>query len=233
MSQSYGPADEAEVHRHAASRHRARLHLLRHRRGLRPVHERGAARAGAEGPARPGDARHQVRLPLRGGKQVGTERDSRPETHPRGGRGLAAAAQHRPYRPALPAPRRPGGADRGRRRHGRRAGARGQGALLRPVGGGRGQHPPRPCRRIRCRRCRANIRCGSAIWRPDVIPALRELGIGLVPFAPLGRGFLTGAVKRAEEYPEGDFRRGDPRYQGENFDANCAAAKTVHDIARR
>jgi len=46
----------------------------------------------------------------------------------------------------------------------------------------------------------------------DIIPVLRELGIGLVPFSPLGRGFLTGAVKRAEEYPEGDFRRGDPRY---------------------
>ena len=65
----------------------------------------------------------------------------------------------------------------------------------------------------------------------DVIPVLRELGIGLVPFSPLGRGFLTGAVKRAEEYPEGDFRRGDPRYQGANFDANVAAAQTVRDIA--
>jgi aryl-alcohol dehydrogenase-like predicted oxidoreductase len=65
----------------------------------------------------------------------------------------------------------------------------------------------------------------------DVIPALRELGIGLVPFSPLGRGFLTGAVKRAEEYPDGDFRKGDPRYQGKNFDANMAAAQTVRDIA--
>jgi aryl-alcohol dehydrogenase-like predicted oxidoreductase len=66
-----------------------------------------------------------------------------------------------------------------------------------------------------------------------IIPLLRELGIGLVPFAPLGRGFLTGAVKRAEEYPEGDFRRGDPRYQGENFDANVQAASAVRDIATR
>lgn len=68
---------------------------------------------------------------------------------------------------------------------------------------------------------------------PRIIPLLRELGIGLVPFAPLGRGFLTGAVKRAEEYPEGDFRRGDPRYQGENFDANMRAASAVKEIARR
>ena len=68
---------------------------------------------------------------------------------------------------------------------------------------------------------------------PQIIPALRELGIGLVPFAPLGRGFLTGVVRRAEEYPEGDFRRGDPRYQGANFDANVRAAGEVRDIARR
>jgi len=66
---------------------------------------------------------------------------------------------------------------------------------------------------------------------PRIIPTLRELGIGLVPFAPLGRGFLTGAVKRAEEYPEGDFRRNDPRYQGENFDANVRAASAVREIA--
>ncbi len=65
----------------------------------------------------------------------------------------------------------------------------------------------------------------------DVIPALKELGIGLVPFSPLGRGFLTGEVKRAEEYPEGDFRRGDPRYQGENYDANVRAAEAVRSLA--
>jgi aryl-alcohol dehydrogenase-like predicted oxidoreductase len=66
---------------------------------------------------------------------------------------------------------------------------------------------------------------------PEIIPVLRELGIGLVPFSPLGRGFLTGAVKRAEDYPEGDFRRGDPRYQGANYDANLKAAQTVQDLA--
>lgn len=74
-----------------------------------------------------------------------------------------------------------------------------------------------------------------SIWErnleAEIIPVLRELGIGLVPFAPLGRGFLTGAAKRAEEYPEGDFRRTDPRYQGKNFDANVKAAKIVFEIA--
>ncbi|MGH9309924.1 MAG: aldo/keto reductase, partial [Vicinamibacterales bacterium] len=68
---------------------------------------------------------------------------------------------------------------------------------------------------------------------PRIIPLLRELGIGLVPFAPLGRGFLTGAVQRAEAYPEGDYRRNDPRYQGENFDANLRAAAAVRELATR
>lgn len=68
---------------------------------------------------------------------------------------------------------------------------------------------------------------------PRIVPLLRELGIGLVPFSPLGRGFLTGSAKRAEEYPQGDFRRNDPRYQGANFDANMQAASAVRDIASR
>ncbi len=64
----------------------------------------------------------------------------------------------------------------------------------------------------------------------DIIPLLRELGIGLVPFAPLGRGFLTGEVKRAEEYPDDDHRHTDPRYMGDNYDANVRAAKIVRDV---
>jgi len=68
---------------------------------------------------------------------------------------------------------------------------------------------------------------------PRILPLLSELGIGLVPFAPLGRGFLAGGVKRAEEYPKDDFRRDDPRFQGENFDANVAAASVVRDVAAR
>jgi aryl-alcohol dehydrogenase-like predicted oxidoreductase len=67
----------------------------------------------------------------------------------------------------------------------------------------------------------------------DVVPVLRELGIGLVPFSPLGRGFLTGTAKPAADYAEGDFRRGDPRFQGENFAANLRAAATVRELAAR
>src|SRR3954469_17397054 len=65
----------------------------------------------------------------------------------------------------------------------------------------------------------------------EILPALRTLGIGMVPFCPLGRGFLTGAVARAEDLPEGDMRRNDPRYKGGNFDANRRAAQAVADIA--
>ena len=68
---------------------------------------------------------------------------------------------------------------------------------------------------------------------PRLMPLLRELGIGLVPFSPLGRGFLTGTVKRAEEYPEDDFRRGDPRWQGANFDANMRATAIVREMAEQ
>jgi aryl-alcohol dehydrogenase-like predicted oxidoreductase len=67
----------------------------------------------------------------------------------------------------------------------------------------------------------------------QIVPTLRELGIGLVPFSPLGRGFLTGTAQRAEDYPEGDFRRGDPRFQGANYDANMGAASVVKEIAER
>ena len=66
----------------------------------------------------------------------------------------------------------------------------------------------------------------------EIIPLLRELGIGLVPFSPLGRGFLTGTARRAEDYPEGDYRRGDPRFQGDNFEANMRAADVVREVAQ-
>lgn len=66
----------------------------------------------------------------------------------------------------------------------------------------------------------------------DILPTLRELGIGLVPFSPLGRGFLTGQIKAFEDIPQDDYRRNDPRYQGENFGKNMALVDVVKDIAR-
>jgi aryl-alcohol dehydrogenase-like predicted oxidoreductase len=75
-----------------------------------------------------------------------------------------------------------------------------------------------------------------SIWERNlddgIIPLLRELRIGLVPFSPLGRGFLTGTAKRAEDYPKNDFRAAnDPRLQGANFDANLRIADLVRDVA--
>ncbi|MBW8899182.1 MAG: aldo/keto reductase [Massilia sp.] len=84
----------------------------------------------------------------------------------------------------------------------------------------------------------AALQSEYSIWErnieADVLPVLRELGIGLVPFSPLGRGFLTGTAKRAEDYPASDFRaQNDPRLQGDNFDRNQAIANLVKDIAAR
>jgi aryl-alcohol dehydrogenase-like predicted oxidoreductase len=83
----------------------------------------------------------------------------------------------------------------------------------------------------------AALQSEYSLWErnlePRIIPLCRELGIGIVPFAPLGRGFLTGNVKRAEEYPPDDYRHKDPRYEGENFDANMRAASVVREMAER
>jgi aryl-alcohol dehydrogenase-like predicted oxidoreductase len=65
----------------------------------------------------------------------------------------------------------------------------------------------------------------------EILPTLRELGIGLVPYSPLGRGFLTGDVRRAEDYSEDDYRRKDPRFQGANFEVNVKAAEKVREVA--
>ena len=66
----------------------------------------------------------------------------------------------------------------------------------------------------------------------EILPTLRELSIGLVPYSPLGRGFLTGQITSYEDIPADDFRRGDPRYQGENFAKNMALVDVVKGIAR-
>ncbi|MER5987973.1 aldo/keto reductase [Streptomyces sp. NPDC001787] len=64
-----------------------------------------------------------------------------------------------------------------------------------------------------------------------VLPVLRELNVGLVPFSPLGRGVLTGTVRSTDQFDENDFRRDNPRFTGENFQHNLALADQVKDIA--
>jgi aryl-alcohol dehydrogenase-like predicted oxidoreductase len=65
----------------------------------------------------------------------------------------------------------------------------------------------------------------------DVLPACRELGIGFVPFSPLGRGFLSGELRSPDDFAPDDMRRFLPRFQGENFDRNLALVAKVQDLA--
>jgi aryl-alcohol dehydrogenase-like predicted oxidoreductase len=61
---------------------------------------------------------------------------------------------------------------------------------------------------------------------------VRELGIGFVAYSPLGRGFLTGQFKRPEDIPEGDFRRFNPRFQGDNFNKNLDLVRHIQALAQ-
>ncbi len=65
----------------------------------------------------------------------------------------------------------------------------------------------------------------------DVLPVCRELGIGLVAYSPLGRGFLTGMFQSPDNFPPDDFRRYNPRFQGDNFYRNLQLVKKVKEIA--
>ncbi len=74
-----------------------------------------------------------------------------------------------------------------------------------------------------------------SLWTRDpeatVLPVLRELGIGFVAYSPLGRGMLTGAIRSVEQLDAADFRRSNPRFTGENFDANLASLHEVEAVA--
>ncbi|HRR56852.1 MAG TPA: aldo/keto reductase, partial [Acidobacteriota bacterium] len=76
-----------------------------------------------------------------------------------------------------------------------------------------------------------------SLWSRDVedevLPTVRELGIGFVAYSPLGRGFLTGKIKRIEDLPEDDYRRHSPRFQGENFQRNLDLVAAVERMAAR
>jgi len=74
-----------------------------------------------------------------------------------------------------------------------------------------------------------------SLWTRDpedaILPTVRELGIGFVPYSPLGRGFLSGRFRSPEDVPEDDFRRHNPRFQGENFEKNLELVDRVREIA--
>jgi aryl-alcohol dehydrogenase-like predicted oxidoreductase len=75
-----------------------------------------------------------------------------------------------------------------------------------------------------------------SLWSRDpeeqLLPLVRELGIGFVPYSPLGRGFLTGAFRKPEDLPADDFRRSSPRFMGENFQRNLDLVGKVEQIAK-
>lgn len=82
-----------------------------------------------------------------------------------------------------------------------------------------------------------SVQSEYSIWSTDIeldsLPVMRELGIALVAYSPLGRGFLTGQIKKFEDLAEGDFRRVNPRFMGENFDKNLELVKEVEEMAKQ
>src|SRR5947199_4437120 len=74
-----------------------------------------------------------------------------------------------------------------------------------------------------------------SLWTRDpedeILPTVRELGIGFVAYSPLGRGFLSGQISSPDDLPEDDFRRSNPRFQGENFQRNLDLVERVKEIA--
>lgn len=230
MSQSYGPADETES---IATLHRAielGCTFLDTAEVYGPYKNEELLGRALKGRRNEVTLATKFGFRLKDGKQVGTERESRPETIRSAVEGslkrlatdhIDLIYQHR-VDPAVPMEDVAGTVGElvkeGKVRY--------FGLSEAGVANIRRAHAVFPV---------SAVQSEYSLWErnleTDVIPALRELGIGLVPFSPLGRGFLTGEVRRAEEYPEGDFRRGDPRYQGENYDANVRAAEAVRSVA--
>ena len=83
----------------------------------------------------------------------------------------------------------------------------------------------------------AALQTEYSLWMRDVedeiLPTCRELGIGFVPYSPLGRGFLTGRFKQFEDLPQDDYRRNQPRFQGENFQKNLDLVAHIEKVADR
>jgi aryl-alcohol dehydrogenase-like predicted oxidoreductase len=94
---------------------------------------------------------------------------------------------------------------------------------------------PETIRRAHATHPIAALQTEYSLWSRDpedeLLPTVRELGIGFVAYSPLGRGFLTGRFKSVDDLPEDDFRRVNPRFEGENFARNLALVKRVEELA--
>ncbi len=95
---------------------------------------------------------------------------------------------------------------------------------------------PRTIRRAHAEHAITALQTEYSLWSRDpedeVLPAVRELGIGFVAYSPLGRGFLTGRFKKFEDLPPDDYRRNSPRFQGENFQKNLDLVRRIEVIAK-
>jgi aryl-alcohol dehydrogenase-like predicted oxidoreductase len=94
---------------------------------------------------------------------------------------------------------------------------------------------PQTIRRAHAVHAISALQTEYALWsrepEADIFPTIRELGIGFVPYSPLGRGFLTGRFTSNEDLPDGDFRKISPRFSDENFEINRALVRAVEDMA--
>jgi aryl-alcohol dehydrogenase-like predicted oxidoreductase len=95
---------------------------------------------------------------------------------------------------------------------------------------------PRTIRRAAAVTTITAVQTELSLWSRDaeaeVIPTVRELGIGYVAYSPLGRGFLTGQIKSPDDFPDDDFRRFHPRFTGENFQKNIQLVREVEAMAK-
>ena len=156
---------------------------------------------------------------------------AQPGEHPHRRRRVPAAPRHRPHRPVLPAPGRPG--------HAR---SRTPSAPW-PSWSPRARSATSACPRPAPTRSAAPTPCipvtalqiEYSLWTRDpeaeVLPVLRELGIGLVPYSPLGHGFLTGQIRSTDDLDADDWRATNPRFTGDNLERNLRIVDEVEAIA--
>ena len=159
--------------------------------------------------------------------------DGSPANARRACEGSLQAARHRHDRPLLPAP------GRSQRRRSRRRSAAWPSWSRRARSATSASPKPAPetIRRAAAVHPIAALQSEYSLWEreveDDILPVCRELGIGFVPYSPLGRGFLTGQIRSRADLPADDWRHNDPRYSEENFGANLKIVDAIRAVAER